>query len=442
MTDYDRIRVLWPDHLGLARGKYLPAGLAHEGAGHCVTAFALGYDRGMIPAPGAYLLEGLPDLRAAFDPADVRPGWEDGATGVAVADLWFGGEPYPVSSRHALRRAVADWEEMGYTPKVGLELEAYVIERDGAGGWKPYDTPHSFVYGTGAGSDPTGVVTELTRRAGACGLTVESINAEFDEGQFELTLRYDDALQAADDAFLFRVLARETALTHPAGRDRGLDLTFLGKPFAGVAGSGTHVNFSLTDDQGRNALVDPSGSGLSALARGCLAGLVAHHRGMTALAAPTVNAYRRLRPGELNGYWANWGFDHRCAGNRVPVTTGPGVRIENRLGDGSASIHTLVAVVLQAARLGVVGQMECPDPLTADGFEDVNTDVHTAGSLHEALGCLEADTELVAAVGEDLVANFSAIKHAEWERYLAAVGEDAGPDTITDWELSEYLPYH
>ena len=34
----------------------------------------------------------------------------------------------------------------------------------------------------------------------------------------------DDALAATDDAFLFRVLAREVALSH------GLDLTFLGKP--------------------------------------------------------------------------------------------------------------------------------------------------------------------------------------------------------------------
>ena len=68
MSDYDRIRVLWPDHLGLARGKYLPVHLADRGTGHCVTTFALGYDRSLIPAPGAYLLEGLPDVVASFDP--------------------------------------------------------------------------------------------------------------------------------------------------------------------------------------------------------------------------------------------------------------------------------------------------------------------------------------------------------------------------------------
>ena len=67
MTDWDRIRVLWPDHLGLARGKYLPARLAHKGTSHCVCVFALGYDRSMVPAPGAYLLDGLPDTQISFD---------------------------------------------------------------------------------------------------------------------------------------------------------------------------------------------------------------------------------------------------------------------------------------------------------------------------------------------------------------------------------------
>jgi len=112
-----------------------------------------------------------------------------------------------------------------------LELEAYVIEPDGSGGFRQWHTPRSFVYGTGRLADPIGLIDDIMRTADASGFNVESINAEFDEGQFELTLVYDDALKAADDAFLFRVMARETALKH------GLDLTFLGKPFAGASGT-------------------------------------------------------------------------------------------------------------------------------------------------------------------------------------------------------------
>ena len=97
-------------------------------------------------------------------------------------------------------------------------------------------------------------------------------------------------------------MAREIALK------RGQDLTFMGKPFNNMSGSGVHVNFSLNGPDGHNVFIDVNASdGLSALARSSLAGLCTHHKAMTALCAPTVNAYRRLRPGEFAGYWANWG---------------------------------------------------------------------------------------------------------------------------------------
>ena len=47
--EYRRIRVLWPDHLNLARGKYLPHRLAAQGTRHSLTVFALGYDRDTSP---------------------------------------------------------------------------------------------------------------------------------------------------------------------------------------------------------------------------------------------------------------------------------------------------------------------------------------------------------------------------------------------------------
>lgn len=434
---YDRIRVLWPDHLGIARGKYLPARSAENGTNHCVSTFALGYDRSLIPAPGSYLLEGLRDVLSTFDVDDIHPGWEDDRTGVVVGHLTMEGEPYPYSARHALQRAIAAWEELGYKVKVGLEHEAYVLEPDGEGGWQRWRTPRSFVYGTGRLADPVGLLDDIMRTGEASGFKVESINAEFDESQFELTLEYDDALRAVDDAFLFRVLARETALKH------GLDLTFLGKPFTGISGSGLHVNFSLVDAQGNNAMEDTGApDGLSALSKSCVAGLVAHHQGMTALCAPTVNAYRRLQPGELNGYWANWGYEHRCAANRIPSARGSATRIENRISDGAANLHLATAAVLQAARLGFVDRMEPPGPLTTDGFEEVNTDVCCAASLAEALDHLKTDEALVAAVGPEVVENLIANKEAEWERYIEAVGSDTPGGDVTPWELDQYLMYH
>lgn len=427
MDTYDRIRVLWPDHLGLARGKYLPIRYADRGAYHCMALFALGYDREMTPAPGTRMLEGLPDLHATFDLDQVRKGWEPN-TAVAVADIWFRDDPVEMSSRHALRRAIEAWETLGYRAKVGIELEAYILQPDGDGGWTPWETPGGYVYGTGTAVDPIGLLDEIMREAADADLPIESINSEYDIPQFELTLHYDDALKACDEAFLFKVLAREVAHRH------GLLLTFLGKPLGDRGGSGLHVNISFEDVNGDNALNDETAEdGLSKLAHQAIGGLMAHHRGMTALLAPTVNAYKRLRPGQLSGYWNNWGYDHRGTTVRVSPERGAGLRLEHRMADGAANLHLAAAAVLQAARLGFEQEMSAPPAETQDCLESTDATEHCPASLRLALDALEADTELVEAVGQGLVDHFVAIKRAEWERFAAAV---------TDWELEEYLPFH
>lgn len=81
----------------------------------------------------------------------------------------------------------------------------------------------------------------------------------------------------------------------------------------------------MRDENGQNTFADDSDpDGLSALARQCIAGLVNDHVSMTALVASTVN-----------GYYANWGFDHRGVAVRVPPSRRPGTRLEHRLADGS-----------------------------------------------------------------------------------------------------------
>jgi glutamine synthetase len=433
---YTRYRVLWPDHLGLARGKYLPRRSVARGTSFCLGVYLQGFDKGIYEVETGVDATGFPDLEADFDLQAVRPGWEPG-TGVVVADLSFAHEPLAASARHTLRRAVADWEALGYRPQVGIELEAYLLERDESDDWRPVDTPGAFVYGTGPITDPTGLIPDILDRAEASGIPVESLNTEFDAPQFELTLEYGDALEAIDNVFLFKELAKETAA------ERGLKLTFMGRPFSDRAGSGLHVNLSLIGSDGTNALYDSrADDGLSELAGQCIGGLLAHHEGLAALCAPTVNAYKRLVPGELVGQWANWGYDHRCAAVRVPPQRGPATRLEHRLPDGAANPYIAAAAVLQAARLGHVDGLTRPEPETGDGMESINTDRRCAANLADAMAALQADQALVDAVGPELVANQVGIKAEEWRAYTeaeASWGEDGGE--ISRWERATYLPY-
>lgn len=422
---YDRIRVMFPDHLGLARGKYLPARFAGRGTGHCLSLFALGFDRDMTPHEGSRMLSGLPDFELSFQSDRIRPGWEPG-TGVVVADVEREGRPVELCPREVLKHQIAAWREIGYEPQVGLELEAYLFEPDDGGGWRPIYTPGAYVYGTGTAVDPTGTIDEIMSTAASVGLPLESVNSEYDNGQFELTLHYADALTACDEAFLFKVMAREVAAR------RGLLLSFLGKPINQRGGSGLHTNVSFAAE-GANALVDPEGNdGLSDLARSAISGILHHHVGSTALLATTVNAYRRLQPGSLCGYWANWGHDHRGVTVRVPPDRGERTRLEHRLTDGATNPHQAVATVLAAARLGVENDYPLPEPETLDCLENASTDVVVPESLAAALDSLEADKTLVDAFSPAFVDGFVVTKRAEWSRYAAHT---------SDWELNEYLPF-
>jgi glutamine synthetase len=426
-SSFDRVRVLWPDHLGLARGKYVPASLANHGARHCTGTWALGYDRAMTPeTPGSYWNEGLPDFEAVFDMDDIRRGWEPN-TDVVVASLVRDGRPLAVSPRAALEKAVADWRALGCEPYVGIEFEAYVFVPDGDGGFKPMDTPGAFVYGTGSAVDPYGVIEAIWSAANDAGIELESVNSEYDTPQFEFTLRYRDAMVAADEAFLFKVLAREVA------QRMGLLLTFMGKPLSDRGGSGLHVNFSFRNEDGTNLINDATTEdGLSALAKYSIGGLLAHHQGLAGICAPTVNAYKRLRPASLSGYWANWGYDHRGATIRVPGERGAGARLEHRLSDGGAVVHSTIAAVLQAARLGFINKKSPGEPEGGNGLDTIDATVGVPSDLAAALDALESDRELVEAIGLDLVAQHIMVKRTEWDRYTAAT---------TDWELREYLPF-
>jgi glutamine synthetase len=425
-TTYDRVRFLWPDHLGLARGKYLSAARAEEGSNHCVALFSLQLNRVMEPFPGAHH-ESFPDVEARFPIEAIRPGWEQG-TGVVVASISKNGTPIELAPRSILERVVTDWNDLGYSPQVGIELEAFLFEPDGHRGWQPIHTPGSYVYGTGTSVDPSGTIEEIMHTAHDMGIELESVNAEYDDGQFELTLRYGEAVQAADDAFLFKVMAKEIATR------KGYLLAFLGKPITDRGGSGIHVNFSMRDENGQNAFADDSDpDGLSTLARQCIAGLINDHVPMTALVAPTVNAYKRLQPGQLNGYYANWGFDHRGVAVRVPPARGPGTRLEHRLADGAASVHLAAAACLLSSLRGVQMELDCPPAETQDCITGVDTDVSVPPSLGAALDALEEDRDFIAAFSPGYVEGFLAVKRAEWQRFVTST---------TNWELDEYLEYY
>ena len=87
------------------------------------------------------------------------------------------------------------------------------------------------------------------------GLPVIASNQEYFGSQWEINLRYDDALKAADDAHLLKLAVKEIAAKH------GLVATFMGKPVQELGTSGYHLHLSLWNEDGDNAFDDPDGGG-------------------------------------------------------------------------------------------------------------------------------------------------------------------------------------
>jgi glutamine synthetase len=248
-------------------------------------------------------------------------------------------------------------------------------------------------------------------------------NQEYFGSQWEINLRYDDALKAADDAHLLKLAVKEIAAKH------GLVATFMGKPLQELGTSGYHLHLSLWDEAGDNAFHDAGAEdGLSEACRRFLAGQLEHARGMTAIMAPTINAYKRFLAMAFAPWNITWGHDNRTVYARIPRERGKATRVENRGGDGTANAYLASAAALFAGIDGLDRELDPGAPVTGVAYE-LEDRTLMPFSLGEALDALDADDYFKQALGEQFVQAFVAMKRSEVNRFASAV---------TDWELREY----
>ena len=423
------VRVLYPDLHGVARGKDVPIGEFDRAIEHGLAfcSAVMGTDLRHTPVVGGE--EGYPDLIAFPDLSTMTlVPWEPGVA-CCIADLHPVGEhPPPADPRGAVRRAVAGYEELGYAPVVGPELEFFLCERDpeAPGGVRRYVDNLSMVYTVGPQADPRGVVREIAESLSNLGMGTFAANHEFMNSQYEINLQHAPALTAADRAFRLKGAVKDVAAIH------GLTATFMGKPFNDQGGSGFHFHFSL-DREGNNAFADGSNpDGVSEEFRHFTAGIMAHARALTAFLNPTINAYRRLVPDSLAPTHANWGWDNRTAFVRVPPERGRATRVEVRVGDGSANPYLAAAATLFAGLHGVREKLPLGPPVGGDAYTLAEEDAGgpLPDSLSDALDALEADDVLREAMGPQIVDTFLTMKRFEVERHRT---------WVSDWEIDEYL---
>ena len=398
-----------------------------DGAGF--AAFAVG---------GLGLGPETPDYMAVGDLATLSlVPWMPGYARI-VCEGHMRGEPWRYDPRVVLRKQTERLRERGWTLYTGLEPEFFLLSRDN-GTLGPADTTDDLekpCYDYKGLARQRSFLETITETLGKVGLDVYQIDHEDANGQFEINFFHKDCVSSADNIVFFRMAAVEVA------READMVCSFMPKPFSNRTGNSMHIHHSINDEEGTNLFTDendPKGMGLSDLAYKFLGGLMAHAPALTALAAPSVNSYKRLVVGRsLSGAtWApahvSYGPDNRSAMVRVPFG-----RLELRLSDSGSNPYLVTAALIAAGLDGVERELDPGEPRTENLYDLSGEDLKEKGigllphTLNQACDALEADGVICKALGTEFVQEYIEIKRQEWDNYNRHV---------SDWEVERYLEF-
>jgi glutamine synthetase len=417
---------------GAAKTKAVPASHLEDilagGAGF--AGFAV-WGLGMGPHGPDYMAVGdLPTLKLI----PWMPGYAN-----LTCDGHVNGAPYEYDSRVVLKRAVAKLAERGWTLNTGIEPEFMLLKKDASGNVHPFDAsddlekPCYDYKGLARGSE---FLEQLVDNLITSGFDVYQADHEDANGQFEINYTYTDCLTSADQLVFFKMAASEIA------HKLGMVCTFMPKPFPNRTGSGMHYHLSISSKENKNLFhdkADRNGMGLSKLGYQFLAGILHHAPALTAIAAPTVNSYKRLVVGRaLSG--ATWAPAYIAYGdnNRTSMVRVPYGRLEMRLPDGSSNPYLVTAAIIAAGLDGIDRALDPGMPINENLYEWSAAQLRKAKisvlpqNLNESLNALEKDKVVLGALGDALGKEFLDLKRMEWVEYQRHV---------SDWEVKRYLEF-
>ena len=413
------VEAIVPDMAGAARGKVVPAakfGKATMKMPEGVFAQTISGDYVADPDN----VEDK-DMWLVPDPETLRPvPWAAEPAAAVFLDCFHSdGSPVAKSPRGVLRQVLSLYVAKGWIPVVAPEVEFYLLSPhsdpnadaeppEGRLGWteganQPYsiDTMNDF----------DEFVNQVYSYCEAQRINIDTISQEMGPAQFELNFLHGDALELADQVFLFKRTVREAAINH------NMHATFLAKPMANEAGSALHIHQSIVDTQGNNIFSDANGKPTD-LFNGFLGGLQKHMNEALLIFAPYVNSYRRLGSPWSSPVNLAWAIDNRTVGLRVPDSPPEARRIENRLAGSDVNPYLVIAATLACGYLGMINGLQPTEATEGSAYGDDHS-LHR--HIYAAIDAMRESKGMRSLLGDAFIDLYTALKEHEYREFAEII---------------------
>lgn len=335
----------------------------------------------------------------------------------ALLPVWMfhdDSRPYEGDPRHALNNVLKQYRAKGLTPVVATELEFYLVDDTGDELRAPASPRSGKRH---AGTNTLGLraldafdafFTDLYDACDAMDIPADTTISEAGPGQFEINLMHsDNAMKAADDAWLFKMLIRGMARKH------GFAASFIAKLYSEHAGNGLHMHFSVINDSGENIFDDGTPHGTADL-KHAVAGCLKALPDSTLFFAPHKNSYDRLVPERHAPTGIAWAYENRTAAVRIPSGNPKARRIEHRVAGGDTNPYLVMAAILGAALYGIENKLSPPDSIKGNAYAQPLEQIPDKWA--KAIDAFENSTIIPHLFHEDLIQNYLLTKRQEMKK--------------------------
>jgi glutamine synthetase len=322
------------------------------------------------------------------------------------------GSPYSADMRGILKTfGQEQYKKEGYTLNAANEIEGFLF--NGVDAEKRYCETGKFEYVNTGGyyhslpGDPLRTFIDSAAEVQrAMGFQNEKDHPEVAPSQFEINYSYGEAVAAADQIQLYKLICREVATK------MGFTASFLPKPVVGVNGSGMHTNVSVTKE-GKNLCWDPKGEEkLSKFGWSFTDRVLTHANDICLLLNPSVNAYRRLDPHFEAPNQIKASPVDRGSMVRIPIGNEKSSRVEVRSVAPDANPYMVMYSIFKTGIDGEIAKIK----------NIRQAERYLPDNIYTALENFRASAWATKILGEDVKGRYADLKQASADRCPRALG--------------------